>query len=228
MLRAARRTFAVVLTAVAAFAASALPAAADQQPVPGLGLSDTTPASSSTPPDSPSSIEPPPCSDGYCVPWVWYQATKIINNNALIPIPAFGTSMDNNTPDAATLTDMVKGSVQVTAGVTGKIAPPAAAIAGAVAELDPSVQGQATVETDKTVAITVRPGYQGAILFGVPAVLVKGYIHTRDSSGHVTSIPEEAWAPAYPVVFGFNAYVQKLHGVGPKSEVPVVPIPAAP
>lgn len=228
MLRATRRTFAVVLTAFAAFTASALPAAADQQPLPGLGLSDTTPASSSTPPDSPSSIEPPPCSDGYCVPWVWYQATKIINNNALIPIPAFGTSMDNNTPDPANLTDMVKGSVQVTAGLSGSIPIAPGAVAGSIAALTPSVQGQATVETDKTVEIKVRPGYQGVILFGVPAVLVEGYVHTRDASGHVTSIPEEAWAPAYPVVFGFNAYVQKLHGVGPKSEIPVVPVPAAP
>lgn len=215
-----------VLVAVAAsvvVAAPALPAAASQ---PGSGLGDPTLGSSSTPAPPPGTIAPPPCFFGICLPWVWYQPTKVIDNNALLPIPAFGSALNNNTADPTTLQDEVSGSVTVSAQLAGKFGgdPSAEDIAGAIATLDPSVGVSATVSTDKTVEITVRLGDQGVIEFGVPAVLVKGFIHTRNVFGKVTSTPAEAWAPLYPTVFGFNAYVQPLAGKGPKSEVPVIPL----
>ncbi len=224
MIRAKRCTLAAVLLAVAAVAASALPAAASQ---PGSGLSDSFPASSSTPAPPPSTVGPPPCSFGLCLPWVWYQATSVVDNNALLPIPAFGVSLDNNTSDPAMLTDKVTGSVQVSAQLVGKfsVSPSSSGIAAGTAELDPSVGVQATVTAEKDVAITVPPGDQGVIEFGVPAVLVDGVIHTRGIFGKVTSTPAQALVPLYPTVFGFNADVQPLVGNGPPSEVPVIPLP---
>jgi len=225
MIRATIRSFAAGLLAAGVLAVSALPAAASQS---GPGLGDPTPASSSTPAPPPSTITPPPCVLGLCVPWVWYQPTSVVSNNALLPIPAFGSSLDNNTPGSATLTDMVAGSVTVSAQLAGTIglSPSAQDIAGAIAQLTPQVGVQAMVSMTKTVNITVPQGDQGVITFGVPAVLVKGYVHTRGVFGNVTSTPMEAWAPLYPTVFGFNAYVQPLVGSGPKSEVPVIPVPA--
>lgn len=225
MIRAKRCSFAAVLLAIAVVAASALPAAAA---TPGPSLSDPTPASSSTPAPPPGTVGPPPCFLGLCIPWVWYQATSVVNNNELLPVPAFGTSLDNNTSDPATLTDKVTGSVQVSAQLVGKfgVSPSASGIAAGTAELDPSVGVQATVTAEKDVAITVPPGDQGVIEFGVPAVLVNGYIYTRNIFGKVTSTPAQALVPLYPTVFGFNAYVQPLVGNGPPSEVPVIPLPA--
>jgi hypothetical protein len=120
---------------------------------------------------------------------VWYKATSVVNNNALLPIPTFGSSLDNN----------VSGSSKL---------------------------ASATITETKTVEITVPHGDQGVIMFGVPAVEVKGYLYTRDVLGHVTRTPMEAWAPLYPAVFGFNAYVTPLAGKGTQSEVPVIPLPA--
>lgn len=196
-------------------------------PRSGSGLSDTIPASSSTPAPPPTSFGPPPCAFGVCLPWVWYQATSVVNNNALLPIPAFGSSLDNNTPGSATLHDAAQGQIQVGAQLTGTVGanPSGGAIAGAIAQLAPQVSAQVQVQTTKTVDITVPHGDKGVITFGVPGVLVKGYVHTRDVFGHVTSTPVEAWAPLYPTVFGFNAYVQPLVGSGPQSEVPVIPVP---
>ena len=158
---------------------------------------------------------------------MWYQATSVVNN-MLMPIPGFGSSLDNNTGSPATLTDEASGSITVSAQLLGKFGlnPGAAPIAGAVAELDPQVGASATVTTNKTVAITVPTGDQGVIEFGVPAVEVNGFIHTRDVLGNVTSTPAQAVAPLYPTVFGFNAQVQPLVGNGPSSEVPVIPLPA--
>jgi hypothetical protein len=203
------------------------PTPSSPAPQPGSGLSDTTPASSSTPAPPPVSFGPPPCAFGVCVPWVWYQATSVVNNNALLPVPAFGSSMDNNTAGPAMLTDMVQGTVQVAAQLAGTVglSPSAQDIAGAIAQLTPQVSAQAQLQTTKTVEVTVPQGDKGVITFGVPAVLVKGYVHTRGVFGHVTSTPLEAWAPLYPTVFGFSAYVQPLVGNGPQSEVPVIPVP---
>lgn len=208
---------------------AAVPQAPAPAPQSGPGLSDTTPASSTTPAPPPSTLQPPPCAFGACIPWVWYKATAVINNNALLPIPAFGASMDNNTPKSSTLTDTATGSITVGAQLGGKIGsggPSAAGIASAIGEIDPQVSASVTVTTTKTVNIQVPHDYQGVITFGVPAVEVKGYVYTRDMFGHVTRIPMNAWAPVYPTIFGFNAYVTPLAGSGPKSEIPVIPIPA--
>src|ERR1700722_13296359 len=211
MIRIKRCTLAVVLLTVAGVAASALPAVASQ---PGPGLSDPFPASSSTPAPPPSTVKPPPCAFGLCVPWVWYQATRVVNNAALLPIPAFGVSLDNSTSDPAMLTDKVTGSIQVSAQLVGKftvsMAPSASSIAGGAAELDAALGAQAKVAAEKDVEITVPPGDQGVIEFGVPAVLVDGIIHTRGILGKVTSTPAQALVPLYPTVFGFSAHVQPL------------------
>lgn len=205
--------------------APATPAAV---PPSGSGLSDAVPASSSTPAPPPSSFTPPPCEFGVCVPWVWYKATRVINNNAMLPIPTFGESMDNNTPNKTTLTDTVSGTVTVGAKLGGNLSanPSAMGIAAGTAGIMPEVSAQVSITETKTVAVPVPAGDQGVIMFGVPAVEVAGKVLSRSVTGKITSTPMNAWVPLNPSVFGFNAYVTPLTGSGPRSELPVIPVPA--
>jgi hypothetical protein len=152
----------------------------------------------------------------------------VINNNALIPVPTFGESMDNNTPNTTTLTDTVTGTITVGAQLGGKIggSPSVEGISAATASIDPQVSASVSITETKTVAVPVPAGDQGVIMFGVPAVEVAGEVLSRDVTGHITSTPMNAWVPLNPSVFGFNAYVTPLTGSGPKSELPVIPVPA--
>lgn len=210
--------------------APALPAAPAASSQPASALSDAVPASSSVPAPPESAWQPPACDKvlGLCLPWVWYKATSVINNNALLAAPTFGSSLDNNTHNTAMLHDTVTGTVTISAQLAGQLSanPSFAGISGGTVGIDPQVSASVTITETKTVDISVPAGDQGVILFGVPAVEVAGDVFTRSVTGKITTIPMDAWVPLNPSVFGFSAYVTPLAGPAQKHEIPVIPIPA--